>query len=166
MKKYSERYITITKQVVVVVWSENTRYGFRHLAELKRDYMVIETAKCCYYNRTWERYEFESVLQNLLGEAEKSKSLTTYELRKFKRIIANGGREESKKIKKEFNAVAMVASLGEIFGTTQKDKNDWKLRMIKAGLESKGLQIPEDWDTLTEDEKETRLNKVINSLNK
>lgn len=59
-----------------------------------------------------------------------------------------------------FKAVGMVAAFGEIFADTQKDKNDWKLRMIKAGM-GEGLIMPEDWDTLSEDEKETRLNKII-----
>jgi len=36
--------------------------------------------------------------------------------------------------------------------------------MIKAGLENKGLSIPEDWDTLTEDTKERRLNKITEVL--
>jgi len=58
-----------------------------------------------------------------------------------------------------FKTVAMVAKMGEIFGDTQKEKNDWKLRMLKAGIN--GLDIPSDWDTLTEGEKERRLNKVI-----
>jgi len=34
--------------------------------------------------------------------------------------------------------------------------------MIKAGMP--GIDIPEDWDTLSEEEKETRLNYVINLM--
>lgn len=60
-----------------------------------------------------------------------------------------------------FKTVAMVAMMGEIFGQTKKEKNDWKARMLKAGLGSSGLEMPEDWDTLSEDEKERRLNGVI-----
>jgi hypothetical protein len=33
--------------------------------------------------------------------------------------------------------------------------------MLKAGLSNKGLIMPEDWNELSEDEKEKRLNKVI-----
>ena len=35
-----------------------------------------------------------------------------------------------------------------------------KKRMLKAGL-GEGLDFPEDWNTLSEDEKEIRLNKVV-----
>jgi hypothetical protein len=53
---------------------------------------------------------------------------------------------------------SMVALFGELLCDDKKEKNDWKKRMFEAtGL----LDFPSDWDSLTEDEKETRLNKVI-----
>jgi hypothetical protein len=51
--------------------------------------------------------------------------------------------------------------MGELFCDNQKDKNDWKVRMLKAGLENKGLIMPEDWNTLDEDTKQARLDGVI-----
>ena len=63
-----------------------------------------------------------------------------------------------------FNTVSMVAKMGDVFCNDTKSKNDWKTRMLKAGLENKGLIMPEDWDTLTEEQKETRLNGVIGVL--
>lgn len=60
---------------------------------------------------------------------------------------------------KPFRSVALVALMGELFGSTQKEKNDWKARMLKAGIS--GLSMPEDWDQLDEQEKERRLNAVI-----
>lgn len=56
---------------------------------------------------------------------------------------------------------SLIASLGDLFGNNQKDSNDWKARMLKAGLEPRGLIMPEDWESLTEEEKEKRLNLVI-----
>lgn len=56
----------------------------------------------------------------------------------------------------------MVASLGAIFGGNQKESNDWKARMLKAGMP--GLDMPDDWDSLSEDEKQTRLNLVIKEM--
>ena len=60
--------------------------------------------------------------------------------------------------------VAMVASLGSIFGSNPKEANDWKARMLKAGLEGRGLIMPEDWDTLDESEKTRRLDGAIAQL--
>ena len=70
-------------------------------------------------------------------------------------------KEEIGKDETMLKTIGMVASLGEIMCDNKKDKNDWKARMLKAGLENRGLRMPEDWNTLTENEKEKRLNKCI-----
>jgi hypothetical protein len=60
-------------------------------------------------------------------------------------------------------SIAAIAMMGSIFGNNQKESNDWKARMIKAGL-GEGIQMPDDWDQLSEDEKERRLEGVIGIL--
>ena len=42
---------------------------------------------------------------------------------------------EEEKGLKDLRMIAGVAKLGDVFGTTPKEKNDWKARMLKAGLE-------------------------------
>ena len=61
--------------------------------------------------------------------------------------------------------VAMVAAMGDIFAEGTEAQNDWKKRMLEAGLGNAGLSFPEDWHTLTEEEKKKRLDGVINILN-
>lgn len=52
----------------------------------------------------------------------------------------------------------MVALFGDILCKNKKEKNDWKKRMFDAtGL----LDFPSDWEGLSEDEKEKRLDNVI-----
>ncbi len=52
----------------------------------------------------------------------------------------------------------MVALFGELLCDNQKEKNDWKKRMFEAtGM----LDFPSDWDELSEDEKQKRLDGVI-----
>lgn len=64
----------------------------------------------------------------------------------------------------ELKTLAMVMAMGSVFSDNKKDSNDWKTRMLKAGLENKGLIIPEDWENLSEEEKESRLNKVMEEM--
>lgn len=45
---------------------KKTSYGFKHEAELFKNGSFINKAKCTYYNRTWERYEYESVIKEVL----------------------------------------------------------------------------------------------------
>ena len=58
-------------------------------------------------------------------------------------------------------SVGMVAMMGDILaGDTLKEKNDWKLRMFKAGM-GEALSLPDDWDSLSEEIKAERLDKII-----
>jgi len=43
---------------------QGTRYGFRHLCTVFKDGREVDHGKRCYYNRTWERWTFESVLND------------------------------------------------------------------------------------------------------
>ena len=152
----------ITKHLQAVCDSQNTRYGFRHIANLLRDGYEIETAKCCYYNRTWECYEFESVLNGLYSKAQNG--LTKYESQAFNKMIKNGGKREAARFSSFSKTIAMVSKMGEVLTDSQKAANDWKKRMLTAGLEKQGLDFPADWGTLTEDEKQARLDGAIAQL--
>ena len=59
-----------------------------------------------------------------------------------------------------FKTLRLIMAIGQLINKTPKEKNDWDIRMLKAGLENKGLIIPEDWDTLSEGEKTERLDKI------
>lgn len=153
----------INDKYEITCTSEKTRYGFRHLANLYRTGQsgtttLINKAKVCYYNRTWESFEFESVLYDLL---KKSKVFTEEEQ---KAIISNCQKNEYERVNNSFGLLAGVMKLGEILTNNPKDQNDWKVRMLKAGLSDKGLIIPEDWNELTENEKGKRLNSVISQF--
>ena len=142
----------INEKIEIVCNAENTRSGFRHLATLFVDGVESVQGKCTYQNRTWERYEFQSVLFNVLEKA----SLSDEDRKLCKDYIDN-----YKETYVGMNSTLAIASLGNLFGKTKKDKNDWKKRMLKAGLGNRGLEFPEDWDKLSEDDKEARLNKSM-----
>ncbi len=46
--------------------SRSNRSGFVHEAKLYREHDLISEVKCQYYNRTWERYRFESAIGAVL----------------------------------------------------------------------------------------------------
>ena len=148
----------INEHLEAVCEWKKTRVAFKHVATLLRDGREVLEVKINYLNRTWERYTYESVLYKLL---EKSKKFISGDDGvQFKTAILNGGEQEMSALK----SVGLVAALGDIFGKNPKEKNDWKARMLKAGLGSKGLIMPDDWDTLTETEKSVRLNGAIEQL--
>jgi hypothetical protein len=155
----------INDKYEITCTSEKTRYGFRHLANLYRTGLsgttvLVEKAKECYYNRTWESLEYETVINNLLTKA---KIMPEEQIKEFLECCRKDNLEE---VNKQFGFIAGIAKLGEILCNTQSEVNDWKERMIKAGLGDRGLIMPDDWHRLSEDEKERRLNGVINELSK
>ncbi len=151
----------ISKDVEVICESKKTRNGFKHVATLRRNGHYSDEVKCCYLNRTWERYTYESVLKKL---AENTTQLSDKEKKKFQKIIK--GDEGVDRDMGPLRTVGMIAALGDIFSNTKKESNDWKARMLKAGLGNSGLSMPEDWDTLSEEEKEKRLNGAMGVLRK
>ena len=143
----------VTDKATIVCRSENTRSGFRHLATLMIDGSEVDSAKCCYQNRTWEAYTFQSVIHSLL---DKTTYLTEEEKALFKK------REEKRqheKISGEMKMLGGIMAMGDLLCDDKAEKNAWKLRMLKAKY-GDALSIPEGWDTLKEDEKASRLKKI------
>jgi len=57
-------------------WS--SRNGFLHTAELYQNGSRTHKAQVKYYNRTWEKYQYQTVIRNVLENAgiENAKALT------------------------------------------------------------------------------------------
>jgi len=145
----------INDKVEIVCEWKKTRTAFKHVATLLEDGREVDSTKICYQNRTWEKFTFESVIELLL---DKTKYLEGNERAEFLERCENG---EMAEVKKMFGGIATITKLGEVLCDDQKSKNDFKVRMLKAGLGDKGLEMPSDWDELSEEEKEKRLNSAI-----
>lgn len=146
----------INKRTKIVAKTQSTRTGFRHLVEYYSDGKLVESRRVSYLNRTWESYQYESAIKSLLKKMRMSPSDTA-------RILSITSGTSRSDLKNRFRTTSNVASLGDVFGKTKKEKNDWKLRMIKAGAGA-GLILPDNWDSLSENEKERRLNLIIKEL--
>lgn len=140
-----------TEDIEIVCQWRKTRNGFKHEATLFLSGSECETVKVCYLNRTWERYEYQTVILKL---ADKSKSLTQEQKDAIRTWAAGDHTDWSR-----FRTTGVVAAMGEILSKDKKDVVNWKERMLKAGLPE--LSLPEDWNTLSDEEKESRLDKVI-----
>ena len=79
----------LDEEYSIVCEAENTRYGFRHIAHLLLNGHEIDKTKICYYNRTWEAYEFQSVIYLLLKRHFDSNDIHTTEYEKYIEILEN-----------------------------------------------------------------------------
>lgn len=153
MKKFQ-----INKEYEVICEHQSTRNGFRHVAILLKNGEEIDRTKVCYQNRTWESFQFETVLHKMISEAN---ILNEQEKKKY---FSKQNDKEHEKVNQMFGTVKSVALMGEIFCEDKKDSNDWKKRMMKAGLS--GIDFPDDWDSLSEEEKERRLDGALGVMAK
>lgn len=62
------RSFTLNKNYSVICEAENTRNGFRHVATLLKNGSDIARATKSYLNRTWECFQFESVLLKIVND--------------------------------------------------------------------------------------------------
>lgn len=157
MNKFYNHKVFDLDTFQIICESQDTRYGFRHLATLMIKGREAEYAKACYYNRTWEKFCYQSVIQELL---EKTRALTPDERKLAVEYIKNYS-EQTPAI---FKSIKIITAIGEVLGKDQKERNDFMARIMKAGLEKRGLIMPDNWDTLSENEKERRLNGATSCL--
>jgi hypothetical protein len=57
--------------IIIVCESKSTRNGFKHVATLTIGGYEHAKATCQYLNRTWESYQFCSVIQEVLAKADR-----------------------------------------------------------------------------------------------
>lgn len=72
------RIFNLNENYSVVCNFESTRNGFRHLASLYNSGLIIANTKVCYLNRTWECYEYESVLKKIINDNFEGEEKTTF----------------------------------------------------------------------------------------
>lgn len=163
-----------------------SRNGFAHDTTLFKNGSAISMGTCTYQNRTWEAYEYQSSMLRAVSnyiEMVEEKAIADHKYETGKRRLSA---DEKKTIKEgakhrdtmlelaqavrdnvqesPFKAVGLMAAIGDLLCESAEDKNDWKLRMLKAGVPERAISIPEDWHLLTEEEKERRLNGAIKAL--
>jgi len=69
----------INERVNVECHTNSTKSGFSHIAKLFINGKQVKKVSCQYLNRTWERYQYESVLKKLANKATKILSGSDFE---------------------------------------------------------------------------------------
>ncbi len=142
----------LDKDYSIVCQWKKTRNGFKHTAAIFKEGLIAFKTKVCYLNRTWESYEYQTVLHKAIRKYFKKPFAEAY----IKQL------DEQDHADPHLKAVGMVMAFGDLLCETQKEKNDWKKRMVST---VPGIDIPEDFDRLPEEEKAKRLDGVQKALN-
>lgn len=66
----------IDDNISIDCWTYETRYSWGHKATLYISGYPVKEFKIVYYNRTWEAYQFQSMLYHIADRALKAKLIT------------------------------------------------------------------------------------------
>ena len=123
-KQYDIQYFTAKvngEEIEFRCYTTDTRSGFCHTAHLMGWKYDITDTKASYYNRTWERFEYESVLKRAIEKLPKDIQQAVYD-----QIIDHKAAEEEQK------AEDMVKSFEALHSALS---NEDKERLANSGIE-------------------------------
>ena len=124
VKQYDVRYFSAKvngKEIEFRCYTTDTRCGFCHTAHyVGWDYDLTDT-KASYYNRTWERFEYESVLKRAIDKLPADIQKEVYA-----QIIEGKAAEEEKKAE---DMVKSFEALHSALSTEDKE------RLANSGIE-------------------------------
>ena len=124
VKQYDVRYFSAKvngKEIEFRCYTTNTRCGFCHTAHyVGWDYDLTDT-KASYYNRTWERFEYESVLKRAIDKLP-----TDVRQQVYGQIIEGKAAEEEKQ------AEEMVKSFEALHSALSPENKE---RLANSGIE-------------------------------
>jgi len=133
----------------VVCESRKTGNGFKHVALVNKDGVQVHRAVAHYLNRTWESYDFQTVLHKAIRGVFKDEATQDALIK----AVDSGDNDDG-----ALKSIALIAKLGDVLCDKPKEKNAWKKRFISK---VQGIDFPEDFDNLPEEEKQRRLDGVI-----
>ena len=124
VKQYDVRYFSAKvngKEIEFRCYTTDTRSGFCHTAHyVGWDYDLTDT-KASYYNRTWERFEYESVLKRAIDKLPTDVRQQVYD-----QIIDGKAAEEEKKAEEQVKAFENLYN-----GLNEENK----ARLANSGIE-------------------------------
>ena len=124
VKHYNTKYFTAKvngTEITFVCYTTYTRNGFCHTAHLMGWKYDITDTKASYCNRTWERFEYESVLKRAI-----EKLPTDIQKAVYAQIIEGKAAEEEQKAEEQFEA---FKSLHDSLSPENKE------RLANSGIE-------------------------------
>lgn len=124
VKHYNTKYFTAKvngEEIEFVCYTTYTSAGFCHTAHYMGWVYNINDTKQTYYNRTWERFDYETVLKRAITKLPKHLQESVYA-----QIIEGKAAEEHEK------AEAMVKSFEALHSSLSDENKD---RLANSGIE-------------------------------
>jgi hypothetical protein len=124
VKQYDIQYFTAKvngEEITFRCYTTDTRSGFCHTAICTTWGIDTTPTKASYYNRTWERFEYESVLKRAIDKLPTDVRQQVYD-----QIIDHKAAEEEQKAEEQFEAFKSLHD-----GLSEENKE----RLANSGIE-------------------------------
>ena len=143
----------INEDLSVVCEFQKTRTAFRHVANIIHNGHDVYKTKVVYSNRTWESYEFQTVLSKaIFGYFPKADASIIFE------AMDNAERNHTDTT---FDSLKAVCAFGTLLAKSPEEKAAWNKRMLST---VPGIDIPENFDSLPVEERNRRLDNALEVL--
>ena len=121
------------REFTFTCYGQSTSYGFRHLCTLGCNNTTVQEyirraiiAKACYYNRTWERFTYETVLREGIENLDETKEVKE----KLKAILIDKTAQDGYK-----ECMAQISAFENLWsGLSEKNKEH-----IRNGVGENGI---------------------------
>ena len=129
---------------------------FTHVAVVYDEkYNRLNRASIRYYNRTWEQYNFQDVIHKAIDNCDGIKAKTRAKNKVDKEALGV--------VKNELSAMAGVVAFAGLLQDDPAKKTEAKLSALEI-VTGGAVQRPDDWETLTEEVKQKRIDGAVDQL--
>lgn len=152
-KTVETKTVQLSEKYSVRLSYVKTNYGFKHEAVAMEDWRVLGKTKAIYYNRTWECYEYQTVICQAIKAFIPSpeKEVLHEHFSTITRLPGEG---------KSF--LDSVCAMAKAFEVIAGDDKETTAKFQKKFLEKvPGIDFPEGFDELPLEERERRLKGAI-----
>ena len=121
---YNKEINGVKFTLVCESWKTRNSWGHK-VALYKNDYLLIGTAKVRYYNRTWERYQFQGVIKSVIFDAiERIKAAAKVAFKALHdyKVMTKNARPNLPNILQKIRLIICIMNYTECFNRSRVDR--------------------------------------------
>lgn len=116
------------KDITIILESKSNYYGFRHIATLVFGNSQKAKTSIQYYNRTWETYDYQSILIKIINQELESIEQLQKNIYKESNNIKRLTKEKEKEVVKVCNSITYCKQLKALKEKVKKCNSLYQLQ--------------------------------------
>lgn len=142
---------TINETDEIRCYTRDAPTGFKHVCEYWSSGKKIESRQTSYYNRTWEKYTYQTAIGNLLDKMDIPDN-------EKDAIMEHVEDQALGRVREDLKTTVALSKFASLMSSSPEQSNDLRLKTIRSRYPA--ISVPSDWDQLPENEKKRRLDAI------